>query len=61
MAYTLVIHGGAGNITPAIMNAQQEAEYTAALKVSLEAGTKLLVVVGRVTKSWSNFSKTTSL
>ncbi len=42
MAYTLVIHGGAGNITPAIMNAEQEAEYGAALKASLAKGTEVL-------------------
>ncbi len=42
MSYTLVIHGGAGNITPAIMNAQQEAEYTAALQDALRKGGDVL-------------------
>jgi beta-aspartyl-peptidase (threonine type) len=36
--YTLVIHGGAGNINPSMMNSQQEADYTAALGVALDAG-----------------------
>ncbi len=35
---TLVIHGGAGNITPAIMNASQEAQYRAGLQAALDAG-----------------------
>ena len=38
MSFTLVIHGGAGNITPAIMNKEQEAQYTAGLKESLDKG-----------------------
>ena len=42
MSYTLVIHGGAGNITPEIMNKQQEAEYTQALKSALDKGNKVL-------------------
>ncbi|GAA4460807.1 isoaspartyl peptidase/L-asparaginase [Nemorincola caseinilytica] len=42
MSYTLVIHGGAGNITPAIMDAQMEAEYTAALRAALAAGSAVL-------------------
>ena len=42
MPFTLVIHGGAGNITPAIMNAQQEAEYTQALKDALDSGYDVL-------------------
>lgn len=40
--YTLVIHGGAGNITPEFLNAAQEAEYTASLKEALQAGEKVL-------------------
>jgi len=42
MAFTLVIHGGAGNITPAIMDAQLEAEYTTGLKAALAAGASVL-------------------
>jgi beta-aspartyl-peptidase (threonine type) len=42
MSYTLVIHGGAGNITPAIMNADIEAAYTVALKTALAAGSEIL-------------------
>ena len=43
MSFTLLIHGGAGNITPAIMNAQQEAEYTEGLKEALDKGYEVLV------------------
>lgn len=39
---TLVIHGGAGNITPAIMNPDQEQQYTAGLQAALDAGYKVL-------------------
>ena len=39
---TLLIHGGAGNITPAIMNKQQEAEYSIALKEALDKGYTIL-------------------
>lgn len=42
MPVTLVIHGGAGNITPAIMNAQDEKDYSAGLKVALDAGYSVL-------------------
>jgi L-asparaginase / beta-aspartyl-peptidase len=42
MSYTLLIHGGAGNITPAIMNAQQEQEYTEGLRSALDAGYDIL-------------------
>src|SRR6185437_2876154 len=38
MSFTLVIHGGAGNITPAIMNSELEVQYTAALKDALDSG-----------------------
>lgn len=46
MSYTLVIHGGAGNITPAIMDAQMEADYTAGLKAALVAGSEVLKAGG---------------
>jgi beta-aspartyl-peptidase (threonine type) len=39
---TLVIHGGAGNITPKLMNTKQEAAYNAGLKAALDAGYKVL-------------------
>jgi len=39
---TLVIHGGAGNITPAIMNKEQELLYTEGLKVALDTGYSIL-------------------
>jgi beta-aspartyl-peptidase (threonine type) len=39
---TLVIHGGAGNITPGLMNAEQEKQYTAGLNAALEAGYAVL-------------------
>lgn len=42
MPVTLVIHGGAGNITPAIMNAQDEKDYTAGLQAALDAGYAIL-------------------
>jgi beta-aspartyl-peptidase (threonine type) len=42
MSFTLVIHGGAGNITPAIMNAEQEAQYTEGLKSALDSGYAVL-------------------
>ena len=35
---TLVIHGGAGNITPAMMTKEMEADYDAGLKAALDAG-----------------------
>lgn len=40
--YTLVIHGGAGNITPAMMNKEQEEQYTAGLRDALDAGYSVL-------------------
>ncbi len=49
MSFTLVIHGGAGNITPAIMNAQQEVEYTAALQAALRKGADALRAGGTAT------------
>ncbi len=42
MPFTLVIHGGAGNITPAIMNKEQEEQYTAGLKEALDKGYDVL-------------------
>ncbi|KAK6021370.1 putative L-asparaginase [Ostertagia ostertagi] len=39
---TLAIHGGAGNITPAIMNKDQEHQYTAGLRAALDAGYDVL-------------------
>lgn len=42
MPVTLVIHGGAGNITPAMMNEQQEQEYKQGLKTALDAGYAIL-------------------
>jgi beta-aspartyl-peptidase (threonine type) len=42
MSFTLVIHGGAGNITPAILNKEQEALYTEGLKLALDNGYAIL-------------------
>lgn len=42
MSYTLVIHGGAGNITTAIMDAQMEVDYTNGLRAALDAGSQML-------------------
>lgn len=39
---TLVIHGGAGNITPAMMNKEQENEYQNGLKLALDTGYEIL-------------------
>jgi len=36
--HTLVIHGGAGNIHPGMMNAAQEAQYREGLQAALDAG-----------------------
>ncbi|MGN6568713.1 MAG: isoaspartyl peptidase/L-asparaginase family protein [Flavipsychrobacter sp.] len=38
MAITLVIHGGAGNITPAMMTKEQEQQYNEGLKLALDKG-----------------------
>lgn len=46
---TLVIHGGAGNITPAMMNAQQEQEYNDGLKLALDRGYDILRAGGAAT------------
>lgn len=40
--YSLAIHGGAGTITRALMNAEKESAYTLALLTALEAGESLL-------------------
>lgn len=42
MAITLAIHGGAGNIVPAMMNKELEERYTESLKQSLKAGYDIL-------------------
>jgi len=42
MSFTLVIHGGAGNITPAIINKEQEQQYNDGLKESLDNGYDIL-------------------
>lgn len=42
MSFTLVIHGGAGNITPALMNKEQEEQYKLGLKEALDNGYKIL-------------------
>lgn len=42
MSFTLVIHGGAGNITPAIMNKEQETQYHEGLKEALDKGYDVL-------------------
>jgi beta-aspartyl-peptidase (threonine type) len=39
---TLAIHGGAGNITPAIMNKEQEQQYAAGLQAALDTGYAVL-------------------
>jgi len=49
MSFTLLIHGGAGNITPAIMNAEQERLYTLGLECALDCGTKALQNGGTAT------------
>jgi beta-aspartyl-peptidase (threonine type) len=43
---TLVIHGGAGNITPAIMNEEQEQQYRLGLQQALDAGYNVLAGSG---------------
>ncbi len=42
MSYTLIIHGGAGNIHPGMMNARQETQYTEGLKAALDKGYTIL-------------------
>jgi len=42
MAITLAIHGGAGNITPAMMTKEQEEQYHNGLKTALDKGYEVL-------------------
>jgi len=42
MAVTLAIHGGAGNITPSMMNKELEERYTASLQGALNTGYDIL-------------------
>ncbi len=42
MPFTLLIHGGAGNITPAIMDKELEDDYSQALKEALDKGYAIL-------------------
>jgi L-asparaginase / beta-aspartyl-peptidase len=49
MSFTLVIHGGAGNITPALMNKEQEELYRQGLKEALDNGYKVLANGGSST------------
>ena len=42
MSFTLVIHGGAGNITTSMMSEHQEEEYNFGLKAALDSGTEVL-------------------
>jgi beta-aspartyl-peptidase (threonine type) len=42
MSFTLVIHGGAGNIIPAILTPDLEKEYSEALKDALDSGSEIL-------------------
>jgi beta-aspartyl-peptidase (threonine type) len=51
MPVTLVIHGGAGNITPAMMTKQQEKEYDEGLKLALDSGYKVLHGGGSATEA----------
>lgn len=46
MSFTLVIHGGAGNITPSLMNAELELAYTEGLQSALAAGRQVLAKQG---------------
>jgi len=46
MSFTLVIHGGAGNITPAMMTQEQEHEYQIGLKLALDRGKEVLRAQG---------------
>jgi len=42
MSFTLVVHGGAGNITSAMLNKEKEEQYRNALKHALDTGTAIL-------------------
>ena len=48
---TLIIHGGAGNITPALLNAEQEKQYREALKAALDAGYNILANGGNAVEA----------
>lgn len=49
MSITLAIHGGAGNITPAMMNREQESAYRSALEEALDQGYMVLQQGGSAT------------
>lgn len=51
MAITLVIHGGAGNITPSMMNKEQEANYHEGLETALNKGYAVLEKGGTAIES----------
>lgn len=51
MAITLVIHGGAGNITPSMMNKEQEANYHEGLETVLNKGYAVLEKGGTAIES----------
>jgi L-asparaginase / beta-aspartyl-peptidase len=42
MSFTLVIHGGAGNVTPSILTPTLEKQYTEGLQAALESGSGVL-------------------
>src|SRR5690606_15976092 len=42
MSYTLIIHGGAGNVHPGMMNQTQEKQYTEGLRAALDSGCAIL-------------------
>jgi len=42
MPFTLVIHGGAGKITPGMLNKEEEQKYTEGLAAALDKGYKIL-------------------
>lgn len=47
--YTIVIHGGAGNINPSMMNAEQEHQYQQALTAARDKGYEILHAGGTAT------------
>lgn len=51
MAITLVIHGGAGNITPSMMNKEQEEKYRVGLEAALSKGYAILEKGGTAIES----------
>src|SRR5690606_19649543 len=42
MSYTILIHGGAGNIHPGMMDRLKEEQYTDGLRIALDAGSAIL-------------------